>query len=54
MSAEQRYERYAAWCRILGVKPASIDTWRRETAKICEYSDFPDGTARTRVLVHNR
>ena len=31
-----RYERYAAWCQLLNVKPASFETWRREAERIPE------------------
>jgi hypothetical protein len=31
---EKRYERYAAWCMILGMKAVTFEVWRREAAKI--------------------
>ncbi len=37
MSVELRYERYAAWCRMLGVSPAPFETWSREVAKVRDY-----------------
>ena len=34
MSELSRYERYAAWCRILAIEPAAFHVWRRESLKI--------------------
>jgi len=36
LTREQRYERYAAWCKMLGVEPASFDSWEYESKKIPE------------------
>jgi hypothetical protein len=47
MSTSDRYERYAAWCKLLGVKPAEFDTWAREVGKI---TDFPAGYRETFFL----
>lgn len=35
-SPARRYERYAAWCKRLGIEPASRSTWRGVLAKIPE------------------
>lgn len=40
LSNDHRYERYAAWCKMLGVKPAPKDAWAREVAKISELNSL--------------
>jgi hypothetical protein len=30
----QRYERYKAYCLLLGVQPAEFSTWRYESSRI--------------------
>jgi hypothetical protein len=35
---EARYETYCAWCRSLGVVPASLNLWREVQRKISEGS----------------
>ena len=30
LSVERRYERYAAWCALLGVRAAPFDHWREK------------------------
>lgn len=32
----QRYQRYRAWCLLLGANPATFERWRRETERIYE------------------
>ena len=34
---EERYERYAAWCLILRVQPASYERWRQLLGLVPEY-----------------
>ena len=36
MSDEKRYERYKAWCQMLGVPAADFQTWYFEAMKIPE------------------
>ncbi len=36
MSEQKRYERYKAWCELLGVPAAPFAAWRHESAKIPE------------------
>jgi hypothetical protein len=35
---QKHYDRYTAWCRLLGIPPAPFDTWHRETAKIANFA----------------
>ncbi len=36
MTPADRYERYLAWCKILGAKPASFRVYLQEVAKVPE------------------
>jgi hypothetical protein len=41
LTEDQRYERYKAWCQMLGVEPAGFYVWRSAVGKISERHD-PD------------
>lgn len=39
---QRRYERYRAWCSILGVAPAALKVWEKELRKISELNYVRD------------
>jgi hypothetical protein len=34
------YERYSAWCRIVGVKPADYEGWLKASARVPSHTWF--------------
>jgi hypothetical protein len=36
LSVYKKYERYAAWCQMLGIVPAELEQWQKENARISE------------------
>jgi hypothetical protein len=36
MSDADCYEKYAAWCHSLGIRPAAPEIWAQETRKIAD------------------